>query len=407
MPSPAPRPSPRVAPAARVRHLPPYVFARVFAMRDAAVAQGRRVFDLGVGNPDGLPPAHVVEALVAAVRAPGAAVHRYASFTGWPALRHSIAAWYARRFGVALDPDQQTLPLIGSKEGLANLMRAYLEPGDVVIIPSPCYPAYFGAARLCEADIHELQLPADRGYLPDLSAIPADIAARAKLLLLNYPNNPTGGVCTIDFFAAALDFCDRHGILLVSDLAYSELSLEPDYAPPSALQIPGAAARAIEFQSLSKSHNMAGWRVGFAAGCPDALAALAKLKSNVDFSLFGAIQHAACAALDGPQDVCTENAARYRRRRDLLLAAWGDLGWRLPAPRATMYIWGRIPRAYGDDDETFVADLLAKTGVLLSPGSAFGSHGRGCIRVSLGLEESELRDAVAACHAADIDWRSD
>ena len=394
----------RFVPADRVRNLPPYVFARLFQMRDEALARGRRVFDMGVGNPDGRPPEHVVQALVDAVHAPAGGVHRYSTFNGSPALRRAIAGWYARRFGVALDPDRQPLPLIGSKEGLANLMRATLNVGDTIIIPSPCYPAYFGAARLCEARVHEMELRADRGFRPDFAAIPADVAASARMLLLNYPNNPTGGTCELALYEAALAFCDRHDILLVSDIAYSELSLEREWSPPSLLQVPGAAARAIEFQSLSKSHNMAGWRVGFAAGCPEVIAALGRLKSNVDFSLFGAVQAAACAALDGPQEVCAANAARYRRRRDLVLGAWRDLGWELPVPRATMYVWGRVPRAYGGDDNAFVADLLAQTGVLLTPGSGFGTYGQGCVRASLGIDEAELAAAMTACRAAKIDW---
>ncbi|MHB8080273.1 MAG: aminotransferase class I/II-fold pyridoxal phosphate-dependent enzyme [Candidatus Krumholzibacteriia bacterium] len=396
----------RFVPADRIRNLPPYVFARVFALRDEALARGQTVYDMGVGNPDGRPPEHVVTALVDAVRDPRANVHRYSTFNGSPALRRSIAAWYGRRFGVTLDPDTQTLPLIGSKEGLANLMRTCLNVGDTIIIPSPCYPAYFGAARLCEARIWELELRADRGYQPDFAAIPAEVAAAARMLLLNYPNNPTGGTCDRSLLAEALAFCDRHDILLVSDIAYSELSLEPTHVPASVLQLPGGPERAVEFQSLSKSHNMAGWRVGFAAGSPEVIAALGKAKSNVDFSLFGGIQSAACAALDGPQDICAANAALYRRRRDLVLGTWHALGWRLPTPAATMYVWGRIPRAYGTDDRAFVVDLLRKTGVLLAPGSGFGVHGAGCVRASLGLDDAQLAPAMAACRAADLDWRS-
>ena len=398
--------APRFVPADRIRNLPPYVFARVFALRDEALARGQRVFDMGVGNPDGRPPEHVVAALVDAVRDPRANVHRYSTFNGSPALRRSIAGWYARRFGVTLDPDTQTLPLIGSKEGLANLMRTCLNVGDTIIIPSPCYPAYFGAARLCEARIWEMELREDRGYQPDFATIPAAVAAAARMMLLNYPNNPTGGVCGLPLLEEALAFCDRHDILLVSDIAYSELSLDPACVPPSVLQLPGGPGRAVEFQSLSKSHNMAGWRVGFAAGSAEVIAALGKTKSNVDFSLFGGIQSAACAALDGPQEICAANAALYRRRRDLVLDTWHALGWRLPAPRATMYVWGKIPRACGTDDLAFVVDLLRKTGVLLSPGSGFGAYGAGCVRASLGIDEAELTLAMAACRTADIDWRS-
>ncbi|MCB1888042.1 MAG: aminotransferase class I/II-fold pyridoxal phosphate-dependent enzyme, partial [Rhodocyclaceae bacterium] len=293
--------------ADRVANLPPYVFATVFQMKEAALKAGREVIDLGVGNPDGRAPLNVVTALNEAIEDESWNCHGYSTFRGLPRLREAIAAWYYDRFVVRLDPDTETLPLIGSKEGIANFMRAYLNRGDTVIIPTPCYPAYFGAARLCEAEIAEVPLREENGFVLDFADVPADVAAAARMLILNYPNNPTGGVCDLAFYEEAVAWCRRHGVILVSDIAYSELGFDPEAPPPSVLQVKGARDVAVEFQSLSKSHNLAGWRVGFAVGGPEPIAALGKVKSNVDFSLFGGIQMAAVEALTGPQTICREN----------------------------------------------------------------------------------------------------
>jgi LL-diaminopimelate aminotransferase len=391
-------------PADRVRKLPPYIFATVFQMRDAALAAGRKVFDLGVGNPDGRPSASVQHALVRALDDEHYNCHRYCTFNGLPRLREAIADWYFERFGVTLEPNRETLPLIGSKEGLANLMRAYLNKGDTIILPSPCYPAYFGAARLCETRIHEMPLVEEDGFLPRLADIPGDVALQAKMLVLNYPNNPTGGVCEQSFYEDAVAFCREHEIMLVSDIPYSELSLDKEHVPGSVLEVAGARDVAVEFQSLSKSHNMAGWRVGMAVGNAEVLATLLKLKSNVDFSLFGAVQMAAVEALGGSQKICADNRALYRRRRDIVIRACHDAGWMVPVPRATMYVWSRIPRAYGGDEFAFVKDLFDRTGVLLTPGSGFGTHGRGYVRMSLALEDEDLAEAMDLLRGAEIDW---
>jgi LL-diaminopimelate aminotransferase len=391
--------------ADRVAKLPPYVFATAFQMKEDALRQGREVIDLGVGNPDQRAPQNVVAALNAALADLGGNCHGYSTFRGVPQLRAAIAAWYGRRFAVSVDPETQTLPLIGSKEGIANLMRAYLNVGDTIIIPTPCYPAYFGAARLCEAEIVEIPLRAENGYRPDWTDIPAAVARRARMILLNYPNNPTGGVCDLAFYAEAVQWCRDHEVLLVSDIAYSEIGFDRRNPPPSVLQVPGAMEVAIEFQSLSKSHNMAGWRVGFAVGGPEVIAALARVKSNVDFSLFGAIQLAAVEALTGSQQVCADNRDLYEHRARLLVDGYGRLGWQVPMPPAAMYIWARIPAAYGDDDVRFVGDVFAQTGVLLSAGSGFGTYARGCCRTSLVVDDAGIRRVLELLGKADIDWR--
>ena len=376
--------------ADRVANLPPYVFATVFQMKEKALQAGREVIDLGVGNPDGRAPDNVVAALNTAINDTTWNCHGYSTFRGLPRLREAIAAWYYDRFVVPLDAETQTLPLIGSKEGIANLMRAYLNAGDTILIPTPCYPAYFGAARLCEAEIAEIPLLEENGFRPIFADIPADVAAKSRMLLLNYPNNPTGGVCDLAFYEEAVQWCRDNKVILVSDIAYSELGFDEDNPPVSVLQVPGAGDVAVEFQSLSKSHNLAGWRVGFAVGNAEAIAALGRVKSNVDFSLFGGIQMAAVEALTGSQQICLHNRKLYERRRNLMVAGYRKLGWQVPSPPATMYIWARIPTNYGDDDFAFITEVFEKSGVLLSPGSGFGIHGKGYARTSLVLDDARI-----------------
>ena len=391
--------------ADRVANLPPYVFTTVFRMKEEALAAGREVIDLGVGNPDGRAPDNIIAALNRTLEDDSWNCHSYGTFKGLPRLREAIAAWYLGRFAVTWNPDAEILPLIGSKEGLANLMRAYLNAGDTVIIPSPCYPAYCGAARLCEAKIFEPALTEDRGFVLDLDTIPADVADRARMLIINYPHNPTGGVCDLAFYEKVVAWCHEHRILLVSDIAYSELGFDADSPPPSVFQAAGARGVAVEFQSLSKSHNMAGWRAGFAVGGPEVIANLGRVKSNVDFSLFGGIQMAAVEALTGTQKICADNRALYEHRRNLMVAGYRELGWEVPSPPATLYIWARIPPAWGDDDFGFVTEVFKKSGVLLSPGSGFGIHGKGYARTSLVIDDARIGRVMELLKSADLNWK--
>jgi len=396
---------PFIVPVAdRVANLPPYIFATVFAMKEKALQEGREVIDLGVGNPDGRARDNVIAALSEAMNDQSWNCHRYSTFRGLPRFREAIAAWYFNRFGVTLEADRQTLPLIGSKEGLANLMRAYLNAGDTVIIPTPCYPAYFGAARLCEAKIAEIPLRPDNGFRPVLADIPNALASEARMLILNYPNNPTGGVCDLDFYREAVAWCRQHKVILVSDIAYSELGFDPEQQPVSVFQVDGALDVAIEFQSLSKSHNLAGWRVGFAVGGTEVIDTLAKVKSNVDFSLFGGVQMAAVEALSGNQQVCADNRLLYEKRARLLVDGYQALGWQVTKPTATMYIWAAIPPAYGEDDFRFVSELFEQTGVLLSPGSGFGEYGQGYCRTSLVVDQEAIARVLALFRASSIKW---
>ncbi len=390
--------------ADRVANLPPYVFATVFRMKEEALAAGREVIDLGVGNPDGRAPDNIIAALNRTLQDDSWNCHGYGTFKGLPQLRQAIAAWYQGRFSVTLDHDSEILPLIGSKEGLANLMRAYLNAGDTVIIPSPCYPAYFGAARLCEAEIYEPALTEERGFVLDFDTIDDEVAERARMLILNYPHNPTGGVCDLAFYEKAVAWCRDHKVLLVSDIAYSELGFSGGESPSSVFQVDGAREVAVEFQSLSKSHNMAGWRTGFAVGGAEVIANLGRVKSNVDFSLFGGIQMAAVEAVSGSQQICADNRALYEHRRDLMVEGYRALGWDVPAPPATMYIWARIPSAWGNDDFAFITEVFEKSGVLLSPGSGFGVHGRGYARTSLVIDDARIERVMNLLKDADLNW---
>jgi len=377
----------------RLNNVAPYALAKVFASRDAKIAQGVDVIDLGVGNPDMRPAPHVVQALEAALEDRAVQNHRYPAFTGLPDLRRAIAAWYERRFGVTLDPATEVLPLIVSKEGIAKFFFAHLNPGDPILLTTPCYPAYVGIAALAQADVYNVPLTVEHAFRPDLAAIPGAVADRAQLITINYPGNPTGGTETPEFYDQLLAWADRHDVFVISDIAYCDLSLEPDYRSRSFLEFDRAKKRSVEFHSFSKSYSMQGWRIGFVVGNAEAIARLAKIKANMDFGIFTAIQRAAVVALDGPQDYTREVAAEYRKRRDIFLAGVRGLGFELPTPKAGMYVWLPIPKGYSNAID-FTADLLDKTGVVVSPGSGFGTSGEGYVRIALCDTEARIADAV-------------
>lgn len=382
-----------ISPARRVQSLPAYVFLELQRLRDEAVARGVDVIDLTVGNPTAPVPLAAIRTLQESVDSdPG--VHGYPPFRGTPRLRNAVASWYARRFGVKLDPEREVLPLLGSKEGLYHVMQTFLNAGDTVLVPTPCYPAYLGAARLCEAEIVEIALREEDDFVLRVDHIDAAVAKAARMLLLNYPHNPTGAVATREQLRDVVAFCRDHDILLVSDLPYSELALDEDFLPPSVLELPGAREICVEMQSLSKSHSMAGWRVGFGVGNAEVLGHLARLKSNADFGMFTAIQSAAAAALDTSEESLPLTRRTYRERRDALCPALNAVGWPVKPPRAAMYVWARLPERFGDDDRTFVHELLERTGVLIAPGTGFGAAGRGYVRLSLVFEPARLREAA-------------
>ena len=381
-----------LAASERLLNVPPYALAKVFQDRDAQLRAGRDVIDLGVGNPDIRPPALAVDSLVQALNDPDVQNHRYPSFNGLPEFRAGISQWYRTRFGVDIDAEKEAIALVGSKEGIAKFMFAHVNPGDTLLLCTPCYPAYLGVAALTQSDLVEVPLLEKNQFLPDLTAIPTEKARRARILCVNYPNNPTGAIATDAFYHDLLRFAREYDLFVVSDIAYCDLSMDPAYRAKSFLQFDTEKERTIEFHSFSKSYSMQGWRVGFATGNADAIARLTKIKSNMDFGVFMAIQRAALAVLTGPQDYCREAAELYRKRRDVFLSAVKPLGYELPTPRATLYVWLPIPRRYSSSLD-FTADLLEKTGVVVAPGSGFGNAGEGYVRIALCVTEDRLAEA--------------
>ena len=376
--------------ARRLDSLPIYVFALLDARLKAARAQGVDVIKLDIGSPDGPPPAAIISAL--ATSASVSTRHGYAGYFGTPALRQAMVDYYASRFGVALDAAGEVLPLIGSKEGIANMALAWLDPGDLALVPDPGYPTYRMSAYMVGAEVYDMPLLAENGFLPRLDAIPAEVAQRARLMWLNYPNNPTGAVAPLSFFEQAVDFCRRHDILLCHDAPYADVCYD-GYRAPSLLAVPGAKEVAVEFNSLSKSHNMAGWRVGMAVGNATALAALVQIKSNIDSGIFLAVQDAAVTALTGDQTWIVGRNAEYQDRRDLLLDVLGnDWGLSVTKPQAGLYLWPHVPSGYSSAD--FADRILLATGVSVTPGSAFGPHGEGYLRISVGQTSDRVKVAA-------------
>lgn len=378
-----------ITPAERLSALPPYVFARLDELKARAREQGLDLIDLGMGNPDGSAPAPVIEAAIAALQNP--ANHGYPPFEGTASFRTAIANWYRRRYDVALDPDSEALPLLGSKEGLGHLALAYINPGDLVLVPSPAYPAHFRGPLIAGGTVHSLNLKPENDWLIDLGAIPEDVARRAKILYFNYPSNPTAATAPREFFKDIVEFARKYEILLVHDLCYAELAFD-GYQPTSLLEIPGAKEIGVEFHTLSKTYNMAGWRVGFVVGNRHIIQGLRTLKTNLDYGIFAALQTAAKAALQLPDVYVHEVQARYRRRRDFLIEGLAELGWTIPKTKATMYLW--VPCPPGTNSTDFALDVLQKTGVVLTPGNAFGEAGEGYVRVSLIAECDRLAEVL-------------
>ncbi len=387
-----------LAPSRRLSRVRAYTLARVFAARDAKAREGVDVIDLGVGNPDMRPAPHIIRAMHEALDDTASENHRYPRFAGLAEFRQAIAVWYERRFGVRLDPDTEVLPLIGSKEGIAHFFLAHLNPGETVLLATPCYPAYLGSLAIAEQEVHEVRLDPVSGAL-DLGGVPKDVLSRARMLLINYPNNPTGAVETEALYNQVYAFAERHGLLVLSDIAYCDLSLDPSYRARSFLQHDPGFTRSVEFHSFSKTYSMPGWRVGFMAGHAEAVKNTLAFKTNTDFSIFTAIQRAAIAALESPPEVTESLAAIYRRRRDTLFTELRRLGWDFPKPRATMYVWMPIPVGYASSEQ-FTSDLLETTGVVVSPGSGFGSFGEGFVRLSLTVTEERIVEAVHRMEAA-------
>lgn len=390
-----------ITPANRLKSLPPYVFARLDELKVRAREQGLDLIDLGMGNPDGATPRPVVEAAIAALQDP--ANHGYPPFEGTAGFRQTITAWYQRRYGVKLDPDSEALPLLGSKEGLTHLALAYVNPGDVVLVPSPAYPAHFRGPAIAGADIYSMILKPENDWVIDLKAIPDEVAERAKLLYFNYPSNPTAATAPREFFEEIVAFARRFNILLVHDLCYAELAFD-GYQPTSLLEIPGAMEIGVEFHTMSKTYNMAGWRVGFVVGNRHIVQGLRTLKTNLDYGIFRVLQTAAETALNLPDEYLHEVQTRYRTRRDFLIQGFAELGWSIPKTKATMYLW--VPCPPGITSTDFALSVLQQTGVVVTPGNAFGSGGEGYVRVSLIADCDRLGEALNRFKQAGITFQA-
>jgi len=374
--------------AQRVKNLPPYLFARIERLIEQKKAAGVDVISLGIGDPDRPTPEHIVAEASRQLYNP--AHHQYPSSVGMAAFRKAVADWYARRFGVVLDPGSEVVSLIGSKEGIAHIAWCYVNPGDTVLVPDPGYPVYAGGTILAGGEPYLMPLLPENGFLPRLEDIPTDVARRAKLMFLNYPNNPTAAVAERDFFATVVAFAREFDIIVCHDAAYTEIAYD-GYRPPSFLEVPGAKEVGIEFGSVSKPYNMTGWRCGWAAGRADVVEVLGRLKSNIDSGVFQVVQCAAIAGLSGPQDCLAAINALYKKRRDIAVAALREMGWVLNPPRATFYLWLPVPRGY--TAESFAEHLIEGAGVVVTPGTGYGKYGAGYFRISLTLPTERLQEA--------------
>ena len=379
----------KIQAADRVRALPPYLFAKIDAMKAEARAGGADLIDFGIGDPDLPTPPHIVQTLREAVD--NTEYHRYPSYAGMLRSRQAAADFYASRFGVKLDAETEALTLIGSKEGIAHFPLAMINPGDLALVPDPAYPVYETAVNFAGGEVYRYGLLSDQQFLPDLEAIPDEVAGRAKLLVINYPNNPTGGTATLADYQRILEYAQRHELLVLSDLAYSEMYYD-EPAPPSFLQLDGARERSIEFYSLSKTYNMTGWRIAHALGNDKLVAALGKIKTNVDSGVFGVIQEAGITALQGDQACVAQMRQIYRQRRDLLVPALQGLGLSIEAPRATFYLFCGLPAGVSSVD--LAARMLTEIGVVVTPGVGFGQRGEGFVRFALSVDAERIAEAV-------------
>lgn len=383
--------------ADRISTLPPYVFARLDELKAAARQQGLDLIDLGMGNPDGATPQPVIEAAMAALQNP--AYHGYPPFEGTASFRQAITNWYERRYNVKLDYNSEALPLLGSKEGLGHLALAYINPGNVVLVPSPAYPVHFRGPLIAGGKVHNIILKPENDWVIDLADIPDEVAKQAKLLYFNYPSNPTGAIAPREFFEDVVKFALKHEIMLVHDLCYAELAFD-GYQPTSLLQIPGAKDISVEFHTMSKTYNMAGWRIGFVVGNSKIIQGLRTIKTNLDYGVFGALQAAAETALNLPDEYLTEVQNRYCQRRDFLINGLAELGWQVKKTLATMYLW--VPCPPGISSTDFAFQVLQQTGVVLTPGNAFGPGGEGYVRISLIADNQRMGEALQRLKQANI-----
>jgi aspartate/methionine/tyrosine aminotransferase len=378
----------------KIKNLPQYIFGIVNDLKLQAYKRKQDVIDLAMGNPDMPTPKHIVDRLCDTVQH-HPATHRYPQAKGMPKFRKAVTDWYDKRFGVKLNYQNEALALIGSKEGIAHMCMAYLNPGDVALTTSPAYPVHWNGVFLSNAKVHFMPITEKNNYLPELHKVPEKVARAAKIMFLNYPNNPTAAVIEdISFFKEVIRFAKKYNIIVVHDNAYSELCYD-GYTAPSFLQVPGSKDVGVEFHSLSKTYNMAGWRLGFVVGNADILKPVEKLKSYLDYGVFTALQLAGVAALSGSQDCVKENVRMYQERRDKFVAGLHRIGWMVPKPKATMYIWASLPEKFKHMKSLDFAKLLIqKTGIAVAPGIGFGKYGEGYVRIALVTHINRFHDAV-------------
>ncbi|AFY69408.1 LL-diaminopimelate aminotransferase apoenzyme [Thalassoporum mexicanum PCC 7367] len=387
--------------AKRLDKIPPYLFAEIDRKREELLAKGVDIINMGVGDPDKPTPDHVVKTAIEAIQDPS--THDYPPYKGTKEFRTAAADYMAKRFGVTgLDPDTEIVSSIGSKEAIHNIFLAFVEPGDYTLIPDPAYPVYRTATIFAGGDYHTMPLVEENGFLPDLSKIPTEIAQKAKLLWINYPNNPTGALASLEYFKELVDFCKKYEILLCHDNAYTEMAYD-GYKPPSILQVEGARDIAIEYHSCSKSYNMTGWRVGFVAGCAKGIKGLGQVKTNVDSGIFKAIQRAAIAAFQTSEADLQALMSVYQKRRDIVIEGLRSLGWQIEAPKATLYIWARVPSGYTSTE--FVTLLLEKCGIIVPPGNGYGEYGEGYFRIALTVEDDRIHEAIKRMTEAGIRYQ--
>lgn len=375
--------------ARRVAQLPPYLFVEVTRKINEKRARGEDVISLAIGDPDLPSPPHIISALVTSLE--DVANHRYPESDGLPAFRRSVADWYKKRFGVEFDPDTEVLPTIGSKEGIAHIAWCYLDQGDIALVPDPGYPVYSVGTMLAGGESYYMPLHRETGFLPDLDAIPEDVARKAKLLWINYPNNPTAAVAELDFYERVVEFAKKYDIVVCHDGPYTEVAFD-GYKPVSFMQVDGAKDVGIEFHSLSKSYNMTGWRIGMTVGNAEVTNALMRIKSNVDSGVFQAVQLAGIAALEGPQDTIDHHNAVYQARRDKLIPALRKMGLEVDPPKASLYVWAKLPDGVLSGE--FASRLIEEANVVVTPGRGYGEAGEGYIRCSLTVGDDALDRAL-------------
>ncbi|MBE9226023.1 pyridoxal phosphate-dependent aminotransferase [Phormidium sp. LEGE 05292] len=388
--------------AQRLEKIPPYLFAELDRKRNELVSQGVDIINMAIGDPDKPTPVHIVKAMHEAIDDPS--THNYPPYRGTKEYRQAVVDWMQRRFGVSgLNPETEVIPSIGSKEAIHNTFLAFAEPGDYTLIPNPGYPVYRTSTFFAGAEPYYMPLLPEQGFLPDLQAIPEAVASKAKLLWVNYPNNPTGATASLEFFVELVEFCQKYDILLCHDHAYSEIAYE-GYQPPSVLQIPGAKEIAIEFHSLSKSYNMAGWRIGFVVGNALGIKGLSQVKTNIDSGIFKAIQRAAIAAYSTDTKELQQLLSVYQKRRDIVIEGLKSLGWTIPTPKATLYVWVPVPKGYTCAE--FVTLLLEKCAIVVPPGNGYGDAGEGFFRIALTISQERLSEAMQRMKQAGIYYQA-